>query len=252
IYSTMPGGYGYLSGTSMATPHVTGALALIIGRFPGISGADAKALLLGGVDVLPSLAGQVATGGRLNAWTPIREPDTTPPGTIADLRAVEPNGTRVTLRWTATGDDGAAGTASRYEVRYSTAPIDDGNFGSAQRAARPPGPAAAGGAEEMRVTGLAFLTHYYFAVKAFDEFGNPSPLSNGATATTLGPPDIAVTPGALHADLLTGQTTTQVLTVTNTGQAELTLEVAIEALGAQATRARPRTVRSFAIPVARP
>lgn len=37
IYSTLPnGGYGYLSGTSMATPHISGALALIIGRSPGL------------------------------------------------------------------------------------------------------------------------------------------------------------------------------------------------------------------------
>jgi subtilisin family serine protease len=75
IYSTMPGGYGYLSGTSMATPHVSGALALIFGRFPGIGAVDAKALLLSRVDPDTAIAGMVATGGRLNAFAPIMEPD---------------------------------------------------------------------------------------------------------------------------------------------------------------------------------
>jgi subtilisin family serine protease len=209
VYSTFPGGsYGTLSGTSMATPHVSGALALILGRFPTMSGADAKALLLSKVDTLSSLTGKVATGGRLNAFWPIAEPDSVAPGMVSSLQALAPNGTRVTLRWTATGDDGSTGTASRYEVRYSTAPITEANFESALHATGAPRPAAAGSQEEMRVTGLNFLTTYYFALKAFDEFGNASPLSNVPSATTLGPPDIAVTPTSIHADLLTGGTTT--------------------------------------------
>ncbi len=36
------------------------------------------------------------------------------------------------------------------------------------------------------MNGLTFSTPYYFAIKALDEYGNLSPLSNVATATTLG------------------------------------------------------------------
>jgi subtilisin family serine protease len=71
IYSTYPGNtYRYLSGTSMATPHVAGAAALVKARFPTASDLGIKALLLRTVDPNTSMSTSgstpVATGGRLN------------------------------------------------------------------------------------------------------------------------------------------------------------------------------------------
>ena len=71
IYSTIPGkggasSYGSYSGTSMATPHVTGAAALYASTHPGATAAQIKAAVLGSVVATPSLAGKIATGGRLN------------------------------------------------------------------------------------------------------------------------------------------------------------------------------------------
>lgn len=55
------------SGTSMATPVVSGVAGLIIATEPDISAADLRARLLASVDILPALKGKVASGGRINA-----------------------------------------------------------------------------------------------------------------------------------------------------------------------------------------
>jgi thermitase len=59
--------YREASGTSMATPEVSGVAALIIASHPDISMTELRAKLLASVDKLPSLQGKVATGGRINA-----------------------------------------------------------------------------------------------------------------------------------------------------------------------------------------
>lgn len=68
IYSTAQSGqYKSLSGTSMAAPYVTGVAALIKSQNPSMNTAQIKSRILGTVDVISSLSGKVATGGRLNA-----------------------------------------------------------------------------------------------------------------------------------------------------------------------------------------
>lgn len=76
IYSTVPTdlctlcdptGYKYLSGTSMATPHVSGVAGLIKAALPDLTPAQIKARILARVDLIDSLQGITVTGGRLNA-----------------------------------------------------------------------------------------------------------------------------------------------------------------------------------------
>jgi subtilisin family serine protease len=58
--------YGFLQGTSMAAPHVTGAAGLLFSRKPSASVTEVRDALLTGVDATPSLAGLTTTGGRLD------------------------------------------------------------------------------------------------------------------------------------------------------------------------------------------
>ena len=107
------------------------------------------------------------------------------PAAITNLVAGIPQTTKVPLTWTATGDDGTAGTAMWYELRYSTDPItDDTSFAAATLVPAMFPPLAAGTAESFTVTGLTAGTTYYFAIKAFDDVGKGSALSNVITVTT--------------------------------------------------------------------
>ncbi len=68
IASTLPANsYGYYSGTSMATPHVSGVAALLKSRTPTLDDAQMKGRLLNTVDKKSNLTNRVLTGGRLNA-----------------------------------------------------------------------------------------------------------------------------------------------------------------------------------------
>lgn len=67
IYSTAPGGgYALLSGTSMATPHVAGACALLLAHNPTLPPMAVRSTLLSSVDPVPALTGRCISGGRLN------------------------------------------------------------------------------------------------------------------------------------------------------------------------------------------
>ena len=229
IYSTTPGGgYGYKSGTSMATPHVSGAAALIWSTFPTDTHLEVKDRMMLFVDPLPGLAGKCVTGGRLNVFLAMAEPDSTPPAPISDLGIIKTEATRVTLSWTAPGDDSATGTAAYYDARYSASPIYEGNFYYAAEAYGEPEPQTAGSPETFVVTGLGFNTNYYFAVKAFDEWNNPSDLSNTPSVVTLGPPDIQVTPASLSDSLYTNGFSSQSLNIANLEEGELFYEIDVE------------------------
>ena len=105
---------------------------------------------------------------------------------IAEMEVVEADNassSQLRLSWTATGDDGTTGTATSYDIRYSTSPITSANF-AAVTAVTGPSPAPSGSTESLTVTGLSGNTTYYFAMKVKDEAANESGLSNNSSATT--------------------------------------------------------------------
>ncbi|WP_270936373.1 S8 family peptidase [Falsiroseomonas oryzae] len=78
IVSTLSnGGYGAMSGTSMAAPHVTGAVALYAAYNPNASAAEIRSALLASAIPTDSLAGKTVTGGRLDVDALMRLTSTT-------------------------------------------------------------------------------------------------------------------------------------------------------------------------------
>jgi hypothetical protein len=114
-------------------------------------------------------------------------PDTIAPATVTDLDLRAPTRYSLALVWKSPGDDGYAGTAAQYDIRFSDAVINDGNWDQATPvgAGDVPSPKAGGQIETCVVTGLESGAMYYFALKASDEAGNQSGLSNCANERTL-------------------------------------------------------------------
>jgi len=82
------------------------------------------------------------------------------------------------LLWTAPGDDGNVGTATRFEVRMSNALISESNWSSALQVPGAPAPQPSGTRQSMVVRGLTRGVTYYFAIKAIDDVDNVAPISN--------------------------------------------------------------------------
>lgn len=90
ITSTWLGGsYGMLSGTSMAAPHVSGAIALLAAARPGLTVAEIRAAVLGGARPVAGLAGRTATGGMLDVRGALAASGAAPPIPVPDSGAVE-------------------------------------------------------------------------------------------------------------------------------------------------------------------
>jgi hypothetical protein len=113
--------------------------------------------------------------------------DATPPAAITNLTAIPLSGTSVKLRWTAPGDDGSAGAAGSYDVRFAGYPISEGNWGSAIKVIGEQRPSASGTLDSLTVTNLLPETIYYFGMKTSDGFpkNNFSLLSNVPSSQTL-------------------------------------------------------------------
>ena len=143
-----------------------------------------------------------------NVVTRTTNSETISPDAIGNLAASNPSDTSVLLSWTAPGDDGSTGTASQYELRYSTSLITEGNWNSATLIGSVPAPQIAGSSESFLVTGLNQETTYYFAIKTADEVPNWSTLSNVTSTATvdLTPPaavdDLAATSGAADGTII--------------------------------------------------
>ncbi|MGI9539786.1 MAG: S8 family peptidase [Miltoncostaeaceae bacterium] len=108
IISTIPCGYGYKSGTSMAAPHVAGVAAVIKGMRPGAAPAQIKDAIVGGATPTAALAGRTASGGRLNLAGAVSRVTGLPVAPAPGTDAADPS----TGTDAGQGTDAGAGTVS--------------------------------------------------------------------------------------------------------------------------------------------
>jgi subtilisin family serine protease len=166
ILSTLPGAmYGYASGTSMAAPHVTGSLCLLMDAQPGMKASHAWKNLLAAADSLAELKDKVASGGRLDVAEAMRGvPIPLAPAELVQGRITS---STVTLSWqdTSVGEDAFRVYSSVDGQSWAIA----GRVGPNQTA--------------FTVVGLRERTTYQFRVTAVGQAGE-SLSSNVVTAKT--------------------------------------------------------------------
>ncbi|MER7890021.1 S8 family peptidase [Micromonospora sp. NPDC094482] len=93
--------YEAISGTSMATPHVAGAAALLAQRHPDWTGEKIKAALVGAADPLTRVDPYAVGAGRLNAARALNGPVSDQPVVNLGTFAYPQSGTsETTLSWT--------------------------------------------------------------------------------------------------------------------------------------------------------
>ncbi len=226
VLSTVIGGYDHFQGTSMASPHAAGVAGLIASKYPGLDSEELIQRMIFTADDIedanPQYQGQMGAG-RINAFRALEPDDGIPPATITDLETFGlPAENFINLTWTAPGNSGDEGQAFRYDLRYSTSPIDASNFEDADEYEDVISPSIAGTTEEIQVEGLTPQTTYYFAIKARDLYGNFSEISNVVMETTDGSPQISPDRTQFTSEIEVGETEEQTLVITNTGEGLLT------------------------------
>ncbi len=181
VWSSVPlNSYASYNGTSMATPHVSGAAALCASINPALSVQQIRAALVSSAAATPSMTGTTVTGGRLDVGSMVARclPSTAPvDGGGTGLAATGISPTRIALSWT----DGAS-NESAWKIQRS--PAGCGTFTTIATTLV--------GTTSFTVTGLQASTSYCFQVQATNSFegGSQSGWSATANGTTqaLPPP----------------------------------------------------------------
>jgi subtilisin family serine protease len=203
--------YSYFSGTSMATPHVAGAAALVLSAC-ALDTAGVKSNLLNNVDTLGSLTGRVLTNGRLNVDKAIRACSAPPTAdfsvsaTPASQTVVQ--GASTTYTATVTPSGGFTGT-----VTFSASGLPSGASASFN-----PTSVTTSGSSTMTVTTSTTTTAGIYLITIT---GTSGALTHSAIVTLVvnAPATAVFTLSASPAShtIRRGSTTTYTVTITRSG-----------------------------------
>ncbi len=215
---TEPGeAYDFFYGTSMATPHVSGAAALVhslrpgVALYPGAPGwtpgePTVKDIILGSVDVKPAYEGKVVSNGRLNLGAAILELGGPVITSIDAQPRFGPPPLEVTFTASAMSPDGEI-VDMWWDFGDGSEPVHEFNA----------------------VHTYQEQDDYTATFHVVDDEGLEATAS--LTIKVFFPPEIGVDPDEIHVDLWWGEEETREVTVSNTGLGELEYSVNVMLVG---------------------
>ncbi|WP_281613159.1 S8 family serine peptidase [Flammeovirga sp. SubArs3] len=189
VLSTLPDNeYGYLQGTSMACPHVSGVAALVVSRLGNetFSQDVLRNQLLFGTHSMdesaPNYIGKLGTG-LIDAALAIKENDGIAPEVVQDIEVLAKSSDFVDLQWTVPSDEDDD-QPSKFMISYSAGTFNEETAKSVFVFSK----LEAGAKFDYRLENLSAETNYEIAIKGFDRWGNASAYSEViSVGTNLGP-----------------------------------------------------------------
>lgn len=228
--------YGYMQGTSMACPHVSGIAALIVSHFgrQGFTNVECQQRLLGAlkaqnIDALTGYPGRMGRG-YIDASAVFAENKGKAPAKVSQINVDEVSFVTANISWAAVSDEDD-GTPVEYNVYLSEKEITDANAKNAHYAKINATGYTAGTKMFLPLSALTENTSYHIAIEAIDRWGLKSGLTMGQFKTKKNNPPVLTlsTDKKIRVSALTKETFS--VTFSDPDQQKVSINVAGETRG---------------------
>lgn len=222
VMSTTPNDtYGYMEGTSMATPHVSGIAALVLSKYgnPDFSNETLRQQLVSSVNDLyanaPAAKGLFGSG-YIDAYKSLQVGTGAAPEAVSDF-TVTPSQDNALIEWII--PDAEEKSVDHHIIYYSTTPFsEDSDLKGVSSVSVDTKFYLSGDKMQYELGGLTPLTTYYFAIKSVSRLGVSAALSPVKEATTNAGPEVTLSKTQIDLATNNGEITSDELVINNVGE----------------------------------